>query len=143
MANLSYVDCAYSVLTKAYKENGNKSIPMAFPDLLMATGELLGNTDEKTLMEVASKFYTALTTDGRFVIKENNTWVLREHELFADVHIDMNEVYSDDDDENVKEMGDDNENEEDGDASSENDDEKEEEDEEAPVNNSADEDDDI
>ena len=44
-----------------------------------------------------------MTVDGRFVIKENNTWVLRDHELFSNIHIDMNAVYVDDEDKDVDE----------------------------------------
>jgi len=90
---ISLVDGAYEVLEKAFDANGKKSVPMAFGDLLLAVGKEVGITDEAKLLDVASKFYTALTLDGRFAIKENNTWVLREHEK-----IDMNDLYSVDDD---------------------------------------------
>ncbi len=90
----SLVDIAYDVLKKEYEEK-NASVPMPFGELLIAVGKVLGTTDENHLIDLASRFYTALTTDGRFVIKENNTWVLREHELYENVHIDMNDVYSD------------------------------------------------
>ena len=62
-------------------------------------GELVGIEDQNDLLNLASAFYTSLTLDGRFVIKENNTWVLRDHELFANIHIDMNAVYAEDEDE--------------------------------------------
>ena len=94
----SLVDAAYDVLSKAYAANGSKSTPMAFGELLLGVGQEAGITDENQLLTLASKFYTALTLDGRFVIKENNTWVLREHEKFENVHIDMNDVYSEDED---------------------------------------------
>ena len=90
----SLVDIAYDVLKKEYEEK-NASVPMPFGELLIAVGKVLETTDENHLIDLASRFYTALTTDGRFVIKENNTWVLREHELYENVHIDMNDVYSD------------------------------------------------
>ncbi|MCH3966142.1 MAG: DNA-directed RNA polymerase subunit delta [Bacilli bacterium] len=92
----SYIEVAYQVLSDAYKAN-KKSEPVKFSDLLLEVGKRVGVTDEETLIEDASRFYTALTSDGRFVIKGNNTWVLREHEKFEDAHIDMNEVYSEDD----------------------------------------------
>lgn len=95
---ISLVDGAYEVLEKAFDANGKKSVPMAFGDLLLAVGKEVGITDEAKLLDVASKFYTALTLDGRFAIKENNTWVLREHEKFENVNIDMNDLYSVDDD---------------------------------------------
>lgn len=97
MANKSMMDVAYDVLKKAYEDNGNKSVPMKFSDLLLAVGAEIGKENPDDLLKIASRFYTDLTLDGRFVIKENNTWVLREHEKFEDIHIDMNEVYSLDD----------------------------------------------
>jgi DNA-directed RNA polymerase delta subunit len=69
----------------------------------MKVGESMAITDEKTLTDMASKFYTALTMDGRFVLLENNTWVLRQLICFEDVHIDMNDVYSGDEDEDSDE----------------------------------------
>ncbi len=104
----SYVDVAYDVLKDSYEKNGKKSVPVAFGELLLAVGQTLGINEEEELLKIASKFYTALTMDGRFVIKENNTWVLREHELLDNIHIDMNDVYSEDDedeDESEKEKG--------------------------------------
>ena len=89
----SLVNAAYDVLTKSYADAGNKSIPCDFADLLKAVGQELGYETEEELLPIASRFYTDLTLDGRFVIKEGNTWVLREHELFENIHIDMNEVY--------------------------------------------------
>ena len=98
MANeMSYVEAAYDVLKEEYEKNGNKSVPMKFTDLMLQSFAKLGLTDEEKLLALAGKFYTALTLDGRFVMKENNTWVLREHEMFENVHIDMNEVYIDED----------------------------------------------
>ena len=101
-ARKSLVDAAYDVLTRRYDEK-NESVPMAFNELLLAVGKELGITEESELIDIASKFYTSLTVDGRFVIKENNTWVLRDHELFSNIHIDMNAVYVDDEDKDVDE----------------------------------------
>lgn len=94
MPKKSLVDTAYDVLTKRYAEMGKKFTPIPFSDLTLAVGEELGYESDEELLKIASRFYTELTLDGRFVIKGNNTWVLREHELYANVHIDMNEVYS-------------------------------------------------
>ena len=94
---LSLVDAAYRVLANRYEEK-NESDPMPFNELLLSVGELVGIEDQNDLLNLASSFYTSLTVDGRFVIKENNTWVLREHELFANIHIDMNAVYAEDED---------------------------------------------
>lgn len=110
--NISYVDLAYQILVDKYnadsKNSGGKSVPMKFLDLLKEVGDRLGFTTEDEFLNLASKFYTALTLDGRFVSKENNTWVLREHEKYEDVHIDMNKIYTEDEDEDEdseKELG--------------------------------------
>lgn len=108
-AKKSLVDAAYDVLTRRYDEK-KESVPMAFTDLLLAVGQELGIVEESDLIDIASKFYTALTVDGRFVIKENNTWVLRDHELFSNIHIDMNAVYVDDEEEEKDEESEENEN---------------------------------
>ena len=111
--NVSYGDLAYQILGDKYnsdsKNNGGKSVPMKFLDLLKEVGDRLGFTTEEEFLNLASKFYTALTLDGRFVSKENNIWVLREHEKYEDVHIDMNKIYTEDEDEDEdseKELGD-------------------------------------
>ncbi len=91
----SLVNAAYDVLSKKFEREGKKSVPLPFKDLLREVGEELNIHEEEELIRIASRFYTDLTLDGRFVIKEDNTWVLREHEKFADVSIDMNAAYSD------------------------------------------------
>ena len=50
---------------------------------------------EEEGQELISKFYTALMMDGRFVNLGDNVWNLREHVLFADIDLPLNEVYSD------------------------------------------------
>ncbi len=99
----SLVDVAYEVLAERYDDytsRGAENEPMPFNELLLEVGRRLGIDDESTLIKIASKFYTGLTIDGRFVIKENNTWVLREHERYETLHIDMNAAYSVDEFEN-------------------------------------------
>ena len=51
---------------------------------------------EDDLVNIASRFYTDLTLDGRFVVNQNNKWVLREHQKYDDIKIDMSEAYKDD-----------------------------------------------
>jgi DNA-directed RNA polymerase subunit delta len=127
----SLVNAAYDVLTKKYADDGNKSVPIEFPDLLVAVGQELGYETEEELLPIASRFYTDLTLDGRFVIKEGNTWVLREHELFENIHIDMNEVYDldnfrDDDEAGEEKSSDEEDGDEDEVLEKRNDDEEEE-----------------
>lgn len=90
----SLVNAAYDVLKAKYAEEKSQFAPVPFANLLQEVGAEVGIDDEEELIKIASRFYTDLTLDGRFVIKENNTWVLRENEKFENVHIDMNEVYS-------------------------------------------------
>ena len=127
----SLVNAAYDVLTKSYADAGNKSVPCKFADLLKAVGQELGYETEEELLAIASRFYTDLTLDGRFVIKEDNTWVLREHELFENIHIDMNEVYDldnfrDDDEAGEEKSSDEEDGDEDEVLEKRNDDEEEE-----------------
>lgn len=106
--NRSLVDLAYDVRTDIYAKEGKDFKPVSFGDLLRKVGTLRGITDENELIARASHFYTELTLDGRFVVRENNTWSLREHEKYADAHIDRNDAYSydeydEDEDEEKKE----------------------------------------
>lgn len=145
----SLVDTAYDILSEAYVNNGNQSIPMAFNELVYEIGQRKGLSEDK-LIDLASVIYTVLTTDGRFVIKGENKWVLKEHVLFKDIHIDMNDAYEyDDEDEDEDE---DEKKEKSEDEDSEEDDEDEESkdedelgiegaDDEAPVTSGDDEDD--
>lgn len=125
----SLVDLAYEVLSERYEayphanEEEKKKYAMPFGELLQEVSERAGLTPEQAV-EKGSSFYTALTVDGRFVIKGDNTWVLKEHELFKDIHIDMNDAYDEigdedeDDDDNAqkkskKDEDEDNDNQED------------------------------
>ncbi len=90
MTEKSLVNVAYQILSEDY--NSGKTEPKKFLELCSEICDRLGMTEEE-FMKVVSRFYTDLTLDGRFVIKENNTWFLREHELYKNVHIDMNKVY--------------------------------------------------
>lgn len=84
----SFVDTAYELVVK----NGD-SLP--FATLWNGVCEELGLTEEDRVNRVAY-FYTQLTLDGRFVTLGENVWDLRIRHTFDKVHIDMNEVYSDD-----------------------------------------------
>ena len=125
--NKSLVDLAYDVRTDIYAKEGKDFKPVAFADLLKKVGSLRGITDENELIECASHFYTELTLDGRFVIRENNTWSLREHEKYADSHIDRNDAYSYDEyGEEEEEVGKKDEKDYDGEGSSDSEDDDDE-----------------
>lgn len=87
----SFVDTAYDIVVK----NGAE---LPFATLWNNVCEELGLTQEDRVARV-SYFYTQLTLDGRFVTLGENVWDLRIRHTFDKVHIDMNEVYSEDDEE--------------------------------------------
>ena len=123
MVDKSLVNVAYEILSEDYN-SGNKE-PKPFLQLCSEICDRIGMTEEE-FMKLVSRFYTDLTLDGRFVIKENNTWTLREHELYKNVHIDMNKVYSIDEFEEDDEKKDENTDEDDEDECDSYDEEKEE-----------------
>lgn len=87
----SFVDTAYDIVVK----NGAE---LPFATLWNNVCEELGLTQEDKVARV-SYFYTQLTLDGRFVTLGENVWDLRIRHTFDKVHIDMNEVYSEDEEE--------------------------------------------
>ena len=108
MSEKSLVTTAYELMSEAY-DRGDRA-PKPFLELCSEICDRLGLSEEE-FTRLVSRFYTDLTLDGRFVIKENNTWTLREHEKYKDVHIDMNDVYSMDEEdlEEVKKLEEDDE----------------------------------
>lgn len=83
----SFVDTAYEAIVR----NGAE---LPFTTLWNTVCEELGLTEEDRVNRV-SYFYTQLTLDGRFVTLGENVWDLRIRHTFDKVHIDMNEIYSD------------------------------------------------
>ena len=55
--------------------------------------------DEEEKDEKESLFYTNITLDGRFITIGENNWDLRSRHKFDEVHIDMNDIYTDEDEE--------------------------------------------
>ncbi len=110
MVEKSLVSVAYEILSEDY--NNGKTNPKPFLELCSEICSRVNLTEEE-FMKLVSRFYTDLTLDGRFVIKENNTWVLREHVKYKELHTDMNKAYSemsddDDFDENGKKKSEEN-----------------------------------
>lgn len=97
MSEKALIEYAYDVLS-ASKES------MTFKDLFDkaydASGLKLTQSELKTRM---SKLYTQLSLDGRFVILKDNNWDLRDRHTFSEVHIDMEDAYSEDDDDEADE----------------------------------------
>ena len=56
-------------------------------------------TDPNEKNEKESLFYTNITLDGRFITVGENNWDLRSRHKFDEVHIDMNDIYTDEDEE--------------------------------------------
>ena len=82
----SFANTAYDIVVK----HGDA---LPFATLWNAVCEELGLTEEDRINRV-SYFYTQLTLDGRFVTLGENVWDLRIRHTFDKVHIDMNEIYS-------------------------------------------------
>lgn len=84
-----------SNLNIAFELVSKKKNPVAFSKLWEEVSQIQGLSAEDAKQK-AGKFYTALSLDGRFITLGDNTWDLRSRYTFDKVHIDMNEVYSDD-----------------------------------------------
>ena len=82
----SFANTAYDIVVK----HGDA---LPFATLWNAVCEELGLTEEDRINRV-SYFYTQLTLDGRFVTLGENVWDLRIRHTFDKVHIDMNEIYT-------------------------------------------------
>lgn len=87
----SNLDVAFELVSK-------KKNPVVFSKLWEEVSQIQGLSEEEAKKR-ASKFYTALSLDGRFITLGDNTWDLRSRYTFDKVHIDMNEVYSNEADE--------------------------------------------
>lgn len=87
-----------SNLDVAFELVSRKKNPVVFSKLWEEVSQIQGLSEEEAKKR-ASKFYTALSLDGRFITLGDNTWDLRSRYTFDKVHIDMNEVYSDEADE--------------------------------------------
>ena len=92
-----------SNLDVAYELVSNKRKPVEFSKLWEEVSQIQGLSEEEAKNK-ASKFYTALSLDGRFITLGENTWDLRSRYTFDKVHIDMNEVYADEIEDDEKEI---------------------------------------
>ena len=92
-----------SNLDVAFELVSRKKNPVVFSKLWEEVSQIQGLSEEEAKKR-ASKFYTALSLDGRFITLGDNTWDLRSRYTFDKVHIDMNEVYADDIEDDEKEV---------------------------------------
>ena len=100
----SMLEVAYEILEKK-----NGAIP--FVDLMNQVAEILGMSEEEKNARLGT-FYTDLTLDGRFVALTDNNWDLRKNHTYDKVHIDYNEVYSEEEDSDDKDKEEESEDEE-------------------------------
>lgn len=80
------VDIAFDLMKKKKK-------PVDFYKLWQEVSEIKGFTQEEK-DENESLFYTNITLDGRLITTGENHWDLRSRHKFSEVHIDMNDIYS-------------------------------------------------
>ena len=83
----SMVDVAFELMKKKKK-------PVDFYKLWQEVSEVKG-FDAEEREEKESQFYTNITLDGRLITVGENCWDLRSRHKFSEVHIDMNDIYSD------------------------------------------------
>lgn len=86
--NKSKNDVAYEILQK---NSGGLSFYVLWEQVIEQM-----KISEEDADELISPFYTDLSLDGRFITLGDNVWDLRENNSFDKVHIDMNDIYSDD-----------------------------------------------
>ena len=80
---LSYSDIAYEILKQDKK---SKTTPVLFGEVCK-----LLEIDEDTMFEMIGDFYTALTTDKRFILLDDAKWDLKENHVVKTVVEDEDE----------------------------------------------------
>ena len=95
--NRSMVDVAYELMSK----KKNAEILRLSQERELNLKEIINNpmNNQKEKDEKESLFYTNITLDGRFITIGENNWDLRSRHKFDEVHIDMNDIYTDEDEE--------------------------------------------
>lgn len=89
MSNKSLIDYAHEVL-EASKE------PLSFKELFDKAVSLSGlELSKEETRHKMSNLYTQLSLDGRFIILTDNNWDLRSRHVYSQVHIDIDDAYSD------------------------------------------------
>lgn len=91
---MSYNDIAYEIIKEDKKKKYNT------PTLFKEVCKLLGLSDEEFAEKLAD-FFTALTTDGRFILIDSTNWDLKENHAVKVVvdDGDEEEIESDEEDE--------------------------------------------
>ena len=98
---MSYNDIAYEIIKEDKKKKYNT------PTLFKEVCNLLGLSEEE-FAEKLGDFFTALTTDGRFILIDSTTWDLKENHKVKIVvdDGDEEEIESDEEDETDEESED-------------------------------------
>ena len=93
---MSYTDIAYEIIKEDKKKKYNT------PNLFKEVCKLLELSDEEFADKIAD-FFTALTTDGRFILIDSTTWDLKENHIVKVVVDDGDEEDIETDEESVSE----------------------------------------
>jgi DNA-directed RNA polymerase delta subunit len=103
---MSYTDIAYEIIKEDKKKYDTKKLFNEVCKLL--------ELDEDTFVEQIGDFFTALTTDGRFIFIDSKTWDLKENHKVKIVvddgdeeEIEIDETESDDNSEENDDIEDD------------------------------------
>ena len=103
---MSYTDIAYEIIKEDKKKYDTKKLFNEVCKLL--------ELDEDTFVEQIGDFFTALTTDGRFIFIDSKTWDLKENHKVKVVvddgdeeEIEIDETESDDNSEENDDIEDD------------------------------------
>ena len=89
----SMVNIAFEILTKS-------AGAMSFYDIWKEVAEKK-EFDEEQKEDNESLFYTNMILDGRMITVGENKWDLRTRHKFEEVHIDMNDIYTDEETEDT------------------------------------------
>ena len=93
---MSYTDIAYEIIKEDKKKKYNT------PNLFKEVCKLLELSEEEFADKIAD-FFTALTTDGRFILIDSTTWDLNENHVIKVVVDDGDEEDIETDEESVSE----------------------------------------
>lgn len=89
----SMVNIAFEILTKSEGA-------LSFYDIWQEVAKLKEFDDEQK-DDNESLFYTNMIMDGRMITVGENKWDLRTRHKFEEVHIDMNDIYTDEETEDT------------------------------------------
>ena len=100
---MSYNDIAYELIKEDKKQ-------YTTPDLFKEICKLLNLSDEEYTEKIGD-FFTALTTDGRFILLDSVNWDLKENHVVKvvvddgdeeDIELDEEDIETSPDDENIE-----------------------------------------